>query len=967
MTRFIFIFLLFLNFILQISGQTPDPGLTGPYTVTSEKYDFGDETFTTSSFPVGIEVRGKVFYPTTLSPGPFPFILLLHGRHESCYSGSSSSLDWPCSGGYSEIPSYEGYDYLAQKLASNGYIVVSIGANSISASDNATSDRGMAARAELIQYHLDLWKTFNTTGGTPFGTKFVGKIDLTKVGTMGHSRGGEGVINHAIYNRNHGSPYGVKAVLTIAPTDFWRPVLSGIPVAVVLPYCDGDVTSLHGIHFFDDARYIDVNDSTPKYYMTMMGANHNYFNTTWTDGLFPAAADDEWTWVDLSSSDPHCGTSAPGNKRFASSKQRAALIAYASAFFRVYVGGETQFLPILNVDDQTPPASSTLSASDIHLAYHPAGLNRVDVNRIDKKSTETINTLNDVVSSNGLLTYIICGESTGNQFCVGTVQSQEPHNAYYSTQRVGLTQLKIRWNSADDWYENKIPAKYRNLTQFRALQFRAAINFKDGPSGQSVDFVVQLHTTSGDTQTVRVSSNSNALYFPPGTLSSYLPHLIENTIKIPLSKFNNINLSSVDAIRFMFNKSTAGAILISDVMFSSDSAVVLSPVANFNANTTSTCDGEVIFSDNSLDRPTQWLWNFGDGNISVNQNPLHTYTSNGTYTVKLKVTNPAGKDSLTKTSYIVVNRPAAPTGTGDTRCGAGIVNLSATGSGGGSIVWYDAPIGGNKLYTGTNYSPNISDTTIFYVQEEIPGSIITGGKAAKSTGGNLNVEHGLYFNVFKPCTLKSVQVYATNTANRTIELRDSNNTVLQTKTVSITNNPNVLAKVTLDFVLTPGIKYILKAINTPNLYRDNSGVSFPYNISDLISITTSTAGTNPQNYYYFFYNWEVQGAPCKSARTAVTGIVDTCTNVANNLTISKPAIYPNPAGNILMIEKDNDKNKILFVEIVNVLGEKIYSANIENNSGKFKKSLNIKDVPTGVYFVYIKTKDNNWVYKLVKK
>src|SRR5205809_286501 len=121
--------------------------------------------------------------------------------------------------------------------------------------DNAVFDLGALARAELIQKHLDIWKGFTTTGGAPFGTRFVGKVDLTRIGTMGHSRGGEGVARHFTFNASQGSPYGVRAVLPLAPTDFNRTLVNNVPLLVMLPYCDGDVSNLQGVHFFDDVRY----------------------------------------------------------------------------------------------------------------------------------------------------------------------------------------------------------------------------------------------------------------------------------------------------------------------------------------------------------------------------------------------------------------------------------------------------------------------------------------------------------------------------------------------------------------------------------------------------------------------------------------------------------------------------------------------------------------------------------------
>lgn len=49
-----------------------------------------------------------------------------------------------------------------------------------------------------------------------------------------------------------------------------------------------------------------------------------------------------------------------------------------------------------------------------------------------------------------------------------------------------------------------------------------------------------------------------------------------------------------------------------------------------------------------------WLWTFGDGTTSTEQNPSHTYTSSGTYTVTLYTSNIDGVDSETKINYVTV-------------------------------------------------------------------------------------------------------------------------------------------------------------------------------------------------------------------------------------------------------------------------------------------------------------------------
>jgi PKD repeat protein len=75
------------------------------------------------------------------------------------------------------------------------------------------------------------------------------------------------------------------------------------------------------------------------------------------------------------------------------------------------------------------------------------------------------------------------------------------------------------------------------------------------------------------------------------------------------------------------------------------------PVAAFDARPNSGCAPlRVDFTDLSTDNPTSWNWTFGDGDTSTAQNPSHRYTSPGTYTVTLNVTNRCGWD--TTVAYI---------------------------------------------------------------------------------------------------------------------------------------------------------------------------------------------------------------------------------------------------------------------------------------------------------------------------
>ena len=69
---------------------------------------------------------------------------------------------------------------------------------------------------------------------------------------------------------------------------------------------------------------------------------------------------------------------------------------------------------------------------------------------------------------------------------------------------------------------------------------------------------------------------------------------------------------------------------------------------------------EVRFSDDSTGEPTSWLWDFGDGQTSQQQNPSHTYTTSGSKTVTLVVSNASGSDSTSNEVRIStpVRRPS---------------------------------------------------------------------------------------------------------------------------------------------------------------------------------------------------------------------------------------------------------------------------------------------------------------------
>jgi hypothetical protein len=107
---------------------------------------------------------------------------------------------------------------------------------------------------------------------------------------------------------------------------------------------------------------------------------------------------------------------------------------------------------------------------------------------------------------------------------------------------------------------------------------------------------------------------------------------------------------------------TPSVATMSPVTTWSDMSTVCGPLppaqADFTASPTSGYKSLVVqFTDQSTTVHDTWLWDFGDGATSTAQNPLHTYTVAGDFTVSLTINGPGGEDTEVKDNYIHVSDP----------------------------------------------------------------------------------------------------------------------------------------------------------------------------------------------------------------------------------------------------------------------------------------------------------------------
>ncbi len=83
-------------------------------------------------------------------------------------------------------------------------------------------------------------------------------------------------------------------------------------------------------------------------------------------------------------------------------------------------------------------------------------------------------------------------------------------------------------------------------------------------------------------------------------------------------------------------------------------------IASFTANPVQVISGDpVSFTDLSFGDISLWRWEFGDGQISRDQNPIHVYDRAGEYTVTLAIGGAGGNDTVTMVDYIKVVDPVS--------------------------------------------------------------------------------------------------------------------------------------------------------------------------------------------------------------------------------------------------------------------------------------------------------------------
>lgn len=289
--------------------------------------------------------------------------------------------------------------------------------------------------------------------------------------------------------------------------------------------------------------------------------------------------------------------------------------------------------------------------------------------------------------------------------------------------------------------------------------------------------------------------------------------------------------------------------------------VTEAPTANFGVGGDAvSCSGFFQFTDNS-DQGHFWSWDFGDGGTSSKINPSHLYTEEGDYTVTLIVYNPLGQD--TTTIDVSVDFLDAPSADDAIICGGNSASLEA--SGGTGYIWYE---NGEVAGVGSPFITPVlnSNTTYDVATTEIDGVPAFVGPSDNNFGSggyhNTGFTGTVIFEAHEPVIIHSIWVDAGSAGPRTISLFDENQNILKSVEIDVPAGPSTAI---LNIEVEQAGTYQLGG-TTINLYRNDNGANYPYEIDNLITLTGSPAGPD---YYYYCYNWEVIPYGCKSPTVSV--------------------------------------------------------------------------------------------------
>ncbi|GAA3036937.1 hypothetical protein GCM10020000_13290 [Streptomyces olivoverticillatus] len=440
--------------------------------------------------------------------------------------------------------------------------------------------------AQLIQKHLDLWKQWTSHGDGPFGTEFQDAIDFRRIGTMGHSRGGEGIVSQLKVNAAAGSPYGIQAVLALAPTDFLRQVVTGVPMGGSCSRCATRTSRTFKACTTTTTQVMpSVGTRPPKYQVAIAGANHYFYNTAWSpDSGEPGAMDDWDRAVKMGGKGGACASGS--GERLTQKQQQAVAASYITSFFRLQLGGESQFAGLWEGRDALPSSASFAKVSTTFHAPDRPG-KRLDINRLRSDDDLRRNAAGGGGHTRGFQRsrFLRGASRTPRGVWAATTRRSRTGWSRTATCRSwtrnppGTNLLQLRWDRPGAFLRNELSEGSRDVAPYRNLTFRSVVDFSDPRNADAtrIPLRVVLADSKGRQASVRTTGYGQDPTVPDLLTTvtdpkshSTLPirRLLLSQVRIPVQAFRSIDLGDIRSVTVVCDGTERGALDITDLSFS---------------------------------------------------------------------------------------------------------------------------------------------------------------------------------------------------------------------------------------------------------------------------------------------------------------------------------------------------------------------------------------------------------------
>jgi hypothetical protein len=379
---------------------------------------------------------------------------------------------------------------------------------------------------------------------------------------------------------------------------------------------------------------------------------------------------------------------------------------------------------------------------------------------------------------------------------------------------------------------------------------------------------------------------------------------------------------------------------------------------------TTFCQGSSVTLTSST--ASSYLWSNGATTQSITVNQA------GNYTVEISGacqdwTSAVVAVNTINTPDAVTSNTAVATGTSAT--------LTATGD---NLQWYDAPVGGNLVGTGSTFTtPILVSPTTYYVQSNTvfgADSANVGKTNQTNTGsafsGNQGLNYSIEFDVLQACVINEFTVFTDTVfgVRKVVVMDQATNAVVASALFDV-QAPT--ATVTVNLSLQPGSYYIttddvqnniLWGNGGPRLKRSNTGVAYPYVFPNVLSLTSSDQGSQ---YYYYFYDWKVSTQPTVCAGNMIPVLVDVVTGINDANNVEELELYPNPTSELLFVKAGKEINSSIQISFTDVAGRLVQQNSFNNLSNGQSQSINMANLAKGVYFVKVKTTQSENIQRIV--